>query len=55
MNQKQRNRDPMLPIKRQRPLDIKSIAHHMKSFVNKGDTNAMKTGVSTFLTEKRIN
>ena len=43
----------MLEAKRPRPLDIKSIAHLVKSFVIKGNTMTLKMRMSTFLTEKR--
>jgi len=40
-------------IKGNRPLDTKSIAHLVKSFVIKGNTMTLKMRMSTFLTEKR--
>ncbi len=43
----------ILEAKRHRPLDTKSIAHLVKSFVIKGNTMTFKMRMSTFLTEKR--
>ena len=53
MNKRERSNESIPQVKRHRPLDSKSVARHAEVFVIKGDTMAMKMGLSTFLTEKR--
>jgi len=53
MNKRERGKELIPQVKRHRPLDSKSVARHAEVFVIKGDTMAMKMGLSTFLTEKR--
>jgi len=48
--QKCQNKTSMLPRKRGRPLDSKSIALYAKSLVIKGNTMTLKMEMSTFLT-----
>jgi|GEM_PF-6605005 len=53
MNKRERGKESIPQVKRDRPLDTKSAGHHAEVLVIKGVMNILKMGLSTFLTEKR--